>query len=135
MVNPHSFAQFRPILLCNTIYKIFTRAILRRIALLIPKVVSDEQQGLVPSRETLEGGILSHKVLHCVMTDRVSSMVLKLDMMKFCDSVDWGFWLTFLRNLISLQNGSNGCLLVFPLSGSQFFLMGLHVAFLSPLGV
>lgn len=44
--NPHTFVHFRPISLCNTLYKIFTRALSRRLALLIPKIVLEEQGDL-----------------------------------------------------------------------------------------
>lgn len=40
MASPSSFAYFRPISLCNTIYKIVTKAISIRIAKIIPIIIS-----------------------------------------------------------------------------------------------
>lgn len=41
--NPKYFVDYRPIVLCNTLYKIITKAISVRLAKLIPKIVSGEQ--------------------------------------------------------------------------------------------
>ncbi|XP_059069421.1 uncharacterized protein LOC131859541 [Cryptomeria japonica] len=51
--NPSSFSKFRPIAL-STLYKIITKAISVRISRLLPQIVSMEQGGFAPSRETSE---------------------------------------------------------------------------------
>lgn len=66
MDNPSSFSEFHPIVLCNTLYKINTKAISVRLGRLLPKIVSIDQVGFVPCRETLEGVIVSHEILHSI---------------------------------------------------------------------
>lgn len=87
--NPKSFVDFRPIALCNTLYKIITKAISLRLAKLIPKIISGEQGGFVPSREMAEGAIVAHEILHSISKLSILAMMLKLDMMKAYDRVNW----------------------------------------------
>lgn len=85
-----TFADFCPIALCNTLYKIFTKAISLHLAKIISKIISLEQGGFVPSRETIEGAIVAHEVLHSISIQKFPAMILKLDMMKAYDRVEWG---------------------------------------------
>lgn len=60
-----------------------------RLAILLPKIISLEQGGFVPHRETPEGDIVAHEVLHSISTQKYLAMILKLDMMKAYDRVEW----------------------------------------------
>ncbi|XP_059069498.1 uncharacterized protein LOC131859584 [Cryptomeria japonica] len=64
--NPSSFSNFHLIVLCTTLYKNFTKAILVRLSRLLPQIVSLEQGGFVPGRETSEGAIVAHEILHSI---------------------------------------------------------------------
>ncbi|XP_057832660.2 cytochrome P450 750A1 [Cryptomeria japonica] len=87
--NPTSFSDFHLIALCTTLYKIFTKAISVRLSRLLPRIVSLEQGGFVPGRETSEGVNVAHEVLHSISQQKVLAMILKLDMLKAYDRVNW----------------------------------------------
>lgn len=86
--EPKSFVEFRPISLCNMVNKIFTKAIYLILQHLIMKIISPEQGGFVLGRETVEGALVAHEVLHYVHTSHLSFLIVKLDMMKAYDKVD-----------------------------------------------
>lgn len=83
--------------MCNTIYKIFTKAIYLCLLPIIPKKFSEEQGGFVPGRETYEGALVAHEVLHSIASQNISTIIIKMDMMKACDRVDWSFLMQVLR--------------------------------------
>lgn len=91
LANPSSFADFRPISLCNTIYQIITKAISSRLASFILKIISIEQGGFVLGRETTEGALVVHEIVYSSTSHKKEAMLIKLDMMKAYDRVCWKF--------------------------------------------
>ena len=57
-----SLNKFRPISLCNVIYKIITKVIANRLKPLFPSLISPEQSGFVEGRQILDGIILVHEI-------------------------------------------------------------------------
>ncbi|XP_059066261.1 uncharacterized protein LOC131857592 [Cryptomeria japonica] len=80
--NPNSFSDFHPIALCNTLYKIITKAISVRLSKLIPRIVSIDQGRFVPGRETSKGAIVAHEISHSISLQKTVTMILKSDMLK-----------------------------------------------------
>lgn len=106
--NPKSFVEFHPISLCNLIYKIFCKALYLRVQGLIPCVISPQQRGFLPRRETTDGAIIAQEVLHFIKKNYFPPCVIKLDMVKAYDKVNWSFLTRLCLNLIFQGNGANG---------------------------
>lgn len=54
-----SFEDFRPIALCNTLYKLLTKTMANRLITLLPIVISEEQTRFVPNRSIYDGIIIA----------------------------------------------------------------------------
>lgn len=88
-----TFNQFRPISLCNFVYKIVSKIIATRMRKIIPKLVSPNQGAFMEGRWIAENTILAHELVHKVKNHkgRNGLMLLKVDMKKAYDRIEWGF--------------------------------------------
>eukprot|EP00253_Pinus_taeda_P007194 PITA_07194 len=74
--------RFRPIALCNVVYKIISKIIANRFKPLLPTLVYEEKTGYVEGRKILNDIIQTHKVVHSLKRNRQSGMIMQLDLEK-----------------------------------------------------
>jgi len=96
-----SVHQFRPISLCNIIYKIISKLFTNRLKPLLDKVISPFQIVFVPSRLIQDNSILAHEMLHTLKQKRgrVGLMAINIDMEKAFDKMERPFLLAILKQL------------------------------------
>jgi len=87
--QPNTPDKYKPIVLCNIIYKILSKVIASRLKLLLPLIISPEQSGYVEDRQIMDGIILSHEIIHSLKQSKKPSMLLKIDLSKAFDSLSW----------------------------------------------
>jgi hypothetical protein len=86
--NPSSFDNFKPISLCNCIYKIILKIIARRLKVIFSRQISSEQFGLLEGREIHEL-VRVAQALHSIKVKRLKAMVVKVDLSKTYDRARW----------------------------------------------
>ncbi|KAL0413983.1 UNVERIFIED_CONTAM: hypothetical protein Sradi_1600000 [Sesamum radiatum] len=90
--NPETVAQLRPISLCNTIVKIESKCIANRLRSLLDSLVSHTQSAFIPGHLITDNVLLAFQLNHHLKVSnrlREGSVVLKLDMSKAYDRVEW----------------------------------------------
>jgi hypothetical protein len=89
--SPVSFADFRPISLCNLIYKIISKVISNRIKPFLGRCLSAEQLGFLKGRRIHDAIGAAHECLHSIKQKNLKALVMKLDLKKAFDCIDWDF--------------------------------------------
>ena len=79
--------RFRPIALCNVVYKIISKVIANRHKPLLPTLVSEEKTGYVEGRQILNNIIQAHEVVHSLKNNKQAGMIIQLDLAKAYDKL------------------------------------------------
>lgn len=86
-----AFNECRPISLCNSIYKIFSKVLVLRLQRVLPLIISPNKSGFVSKRKILDPIITVHENIHSLMVNKRPDFLLKLDLVKAYDRVNWTF--------------------------------------------
>ena len=119
--------KYRPIALCNVVYKIISKVLASRLKPFLPSLISREQFGYVEGRQILNNIILAHEVVHTLTSKKQAGMIMQLDISKAYDKVNWiyikkvlsafGFDHNWVRWVMALVTSSSFSILV---NGSPF---------------
>ena len=102
--TPKSFDDFIPISLCNFIYKIIGKIISTRIKKILGRIISKEQFGYLPGRQIHEAVGIIQECLHSIHVKAMKSVVLKIDLFKAYDRVNWIFlWVIMTKMRFSVS--------------------------------
>lgn len=92
--------DYRPIACCNVLYKVVSKIIANRLKLLLPRIISDNQSAFVKGRLLMENVLLAKELVKEYHKDTISPRcVMKIDISKAFDSVQWPFVLKSLAAL------------------------------------
>lgn len=77
--------------MCNLLYKLITKIIAERLKPVLGKFILVEQFGFIPNRQILDVVGIVQEILQSVKSKKLSALILKLDLEKAYDKVDWSF--------------------------------------------
>ena len=97
--NPSLTTHFRPISLCNSLYKIIAKILVNRMRPVLGKLIDPIQSAFVPHRFIHDNILLTHDIINKCnsMKGKKSWVALKLDMEKAYDTVEWNFLFEALK--------------------------------------
>ena len=102
VANPKKLNEFRPISLCNVVYKVISKCLVNRLRPLLDVIVAPEQSAFVPGRLITDNAFIAFECMHTIKQERNqenSFCAYKLDLSKAYDRVDWNFLERMMQQL------------------------------------
>ncbi|PNX92520.1 ribonuclease H, partial [Trifolium pratense] len=90
---PKHFKDFRPISLCNTLYKLITKILVNRLRPMLDSIVGPFQSSFLPGRGTSDNAIILQEVIYNMNKSKAKKgdVAYKIDLEKAYDNVDWNY--------------------------------------------
>jgi len=82
--------DFRPISLCNVVYKLITKVITNQLKVILNNIVLDLQSAFTPGRLIINNILIAFEIFHTMSIDTSvrGYMAIKLDMEKAYDHME-----------------------------------------------
>lgn len=136
-------ANWRPITLLNCDYKIIEKMLAKRLQLVLPKIIKEEQKGFMCGRHIEESIRQMEDIIDYCQVENVGGAILCIDQSKAFDRVEWawldkvmerfGFGYLFRNWIKTLYKNANSCILTNGFM-SKMFEISRSVRQGSPLG-
>ncbi|KAL5563053.1 hypothetical protein UlMin_032800 [Ulmus minor] len=97
--NPSNINHFRPIAVCNVIYKVISKLLAERLTPFLARLICPTQGAFVPGWSIHDNSVIIQEVIHAMKRKKGSKgwMGLKIDLQKAYDRLSWQFLAKVLK--------------------------------------
>lgn len=90
---PSTYQDFRPISLCNIVYKLLTKVLVHRLRPILNNIIGPYQSSFLSGRGTSDNSIVLKEIVHFMRKSKKKKgyVAFKLDLEKAFDNVNWEF--------------------------------------------
>ncbi|OMO89581.1 reverse transcriptase [Corchorus capsularis] len=99
---PEEVSQFRPISLCNFVYKIISKLMVNRLKKWLEVLITQNQNAFLEKRQIQDNIIVAHEAFHYLKLRKNRKrwdVAIKLDMQKAYDRIEWDFLEAVLQKM------------------------------------
>lgn len=88
--GPVMLGNYKPISLCNTVYKVLTKIVVAKLRPYLGKLISPLQTAFVPGRKGMDNVIIAQELIHSLSRKKGNTgyMAIKIDLEKAYDKIE-----------------------------------------------